>query len=120
MAPILYVYKKCSTCQKAIRFLLDRNIQVEEREITRTPPTHDELQRMLDFFHGDWKKIFNTSGMLYREMQLAKKLECMTRDEAFSLLSQNGMLIKRPFLLTDTFGLLGFHESKWSLHFQIP
>ena len=111
---ILYIYSKCSTCQNALKFLEQRNISFIRKEITDTPPTIAELQQMLNFQNDNLKKLFNTSGLLYKEMQMSKKLNGMSEREALSLLSQNGMLVKRPFLLGTSFGLVGFNESKWS------
>lgn len=110
----LYIYSKCSTCQNALKFLAQKKIAFERQEITDTPPSVPELKTMLKFVNGDLKKLFNTSGQLYREMQLSEKLKEMPEAEALILLSKNGMLVKRPFLLSDHFGLLGFSEVKWS------
>lgn len=114
---ILYVYLKCSTCQKALAFLKQKNVNFTCKEIAKTPPSLVELQSMLKYFHGNIKKLFNVSGGLYREMQLTEKLQKMSEIEALTLLSQHGMLVKRPFLLSEDFGLLGFHEEEWSLRF---
>jgi Spx/MgsR family transcriptional regulator len=110
----LYIYSKCSTCQNALKFLAQKKVAFECHEITETPPNVPELRTMLKFLNGDLKKLFNTSGQLYRELQLAEKLKEMSEIEALTLLSKNGMLVKRPFLLDDHFGLLGFNEAKWS------
>ncbi len=83
------------------------------KEITETPPTVAELQAMLDFMQGNLKKLFNSSGQLYRELHLTEKLKSMTQTDALTLLSQNGMLVKRPFLLGNDFGLIGFSEAEW-------
>lgn len=111
---ILYAYSKCSTCQKAVQFLERKKIAFVRKEIVDTPPTVKELHTMLGYMDGNLKKIFNTSGQLYREMQLNEKLKEMSIEEAIGLLSQHGMLVKRPFLLGDDFGLLGFKEIEWS------
>lgn len=113
MSNILFVYSKCSTCQKAVKFLDACKFKYSRKEITETPPSIAELQQMLKFQNGNIKKLFNTSGMQYREMNLQQKLSEMSLNEALVLLSQNGMLVKRPFLLTNTFGLLGFREPEW-------
>lgn len=110
---IAYIYSKCSTCQKALAFLAKKNIPFTKKEITATPPTLKELERMLKY-KGSLKKLFNTSGQLYRELQLSDKLDTLSEKEALQLLSQHGMLIKRPFVLGDGFGLLGFKEEEWS------
>jgi Spx/MgsR family transcriptional regulator len=111
---ILYIYSKCSTCQNALKFLERKNVSFVRKEIVETPPSVEELRTMLDYVGGNLKKIFNTSGQLYREMQLNKKLKSMSEEDAILLLSQHGMLVKRPFLLGDDFGLLGFKEAEWS------
>jgi arsenate reductase len=110
---LLYIYSKCSTCQKALRFLKEKNIPFVCKEIKDTPPTVEELKKMLVYLGGNKKKLFNTSGQLYREMQLSEKLSSLSDEEALQLLSRNGMLVKRPFLLGKTFGLTGFKESEW-------
>jgi arsenate reductase len=111
---ILYIYNKCSTCQNALKFLERKNVSFVRKEIVETPPSVEELRTMLDYVGGDLKKILNTSGQLYREMQLTEKLKSMSEENAILLLSQHGMLVKRPFLLGDDFGLLGFKEIEWS------
>ncbi len=115
---ILYIYSKCSTCQKAVRFLQQKKIPFTTKEITKTPPSIEELKRMLKFKENHLKKIFNTSGLLYKEMQLSAKLDKMSLYEALHLLSQHGMLVKRPFLVAEHFGLTGFNEKEWSQHFK--
>jgi arsenate reductase-like glutaredoxin family protein len=84
------------------------------KEITETPPTLAELKQMLKYQDGNLKKLFNTSGLLYKEMKLSGKLEKMSLDEALTLLSNHGMLVKRPFLLGPNFGFTGFNETSWS------
>ena len=103
----IYVYSKCSTCKDALRFLTERGIEVEVKEITEKPPSISELKAMLHYQGGNLKKLFNTSGILYREMGLTEKLKTMPLEEALELLSTHGMLVKRPFLLGKDFGLLG-------------
>jgi arsenate reductase (glutaredoxin) len=112
---IIYVYNKCSTCQKALRFLAQKNVKFTCKEITQEPPSLEELQQMLQYM--DLKKLFNTSGQLYRELQLSEKLKEMTLMQSLTLLTQHGMLVKRPFLIADNFGLTGFCEVKWSERF---
>lgn len=109
----VYLYSKCSTCKNALRFLEKNQLKVEIVEITQTPPTVEELTQMLALQNGQLRKLFNTSGQLYRELQLSEKLEGMPIDQALKLLSQNGMLVKRPFLLGKGIGLLGFNEKEW-------
>lgn len=111
---IVYVYGKCSTCKQALNFLKERGAAFTEKEITKEPPSIAELHKMLAYQKGDLKKLFNTSGLLYKEMNLKEKLQHLNVDEAFALLHQHGMLVKRPFLLGDGFGLLGFKENEWA------
>jgi len=110
----VYLYSKCSTCQKALHFLEQNKIPFIRKEIKDTPPSIAELDQMLKFVNGDVKKLFNTSGLVYRELDLSKKLPNMPLQEALTLLSQNGMLVKRPFLLGKNIGLVGFKEAQWS------
>ena len=109
----IYQYPNCSTCRKALKFLTANNIPHTPIDITEKPPTKTELKQMLKHQNGDLRKLFNTSGMQYRELKLKDKLPTMTEKEAIDLLSQNGKLIKRPFLLTKTTGFVGFKEDAW-------
>jgi arsenate reductase len=114
---ILFLYSKCSTCQKALKFLENKKISPIIKDIVNCPPTIDELKQMFHFQNNTITKLLNTSGLLYREMQLSKKIREMSPDEIFTLLSHHGMLVKRPFLLADDFGLTGFNEAEWMLKF---
>jgi arsenate reductase (glutaredoxin) len=116
---ILYLYEKCSTCQKALRFLEHHQILYQKMPIKDTPPKIEEIERMLKFQDGNLKKLFNTSGLLYKSLRLQEKWQQMKDKELIELLSGNGMLIKRPFLLGETFGLLGFKESAWIKAFNL-
>jgi arsenate reductase len=98
----------------ALSFLEKNKIFFIRKEITEERPSLAELKRMCDYAKGDVRKLFNSSGQLYREFQLAEKLNEMSLSECFSLLNQHGMLIKRPFLLGENIGLLGFKETEWS------
>lgn len=102
-----------------MRFLEDKahGKSITVKEITQEPPTLPELQMMLSYQHGKLKKLFNTSGQLYREMRLNEKLEHMPLEQTLAMLTAHGMLVKRPFLLGQSFGLLGFDETKWAMHF---
>lgn len=115
---ILYLYSKCSTCQKALRYLRDKNVNFSIKEIVLETPSMEELTTMLTFQKGQIKKLFNTSGQLYRSLLLSDKLPQMTQNQALSLLQTDGMLIKRPFLLGNQFGLVGFNETEWSKVFN--
>ncbi len=109
----VYVYDKCSTCRKALDWLEQRGIEAEVRPIRKTPPTRKELEAMLGHHDGELRRLFNTSGMDYRAMGLKDRIPAMSKAEAFELLRGNGMLVKRPFLLGDGFGLVGFREKEW-------
>jgi Spx/MgsR family transcriptional regulator len=109
----LYQYDKCSTCKKALQFLNKHEIEYESIDIKTQAPTRTELRRMLQYLNGDLKKLFNTSGIQYRELQISEKLKSLSSEEAIQLLSENGMLVKRPFLLGDGFGGVGFKEPEW-------
>lgn len=108
----LYQYPKCSTCRKAIKFLNENNVEYQSIDITLQPPTIVELQQML-LAQGDIKKLFNTSGMQYREMDMKTRLPKLTNDQAIDLLAGNGKLIKRPFLISQSVALVGFKEPLW-------
>ena len=107
-------YPKCSTCQKAKRWLDENNIDYTERHIVETNPTYDELKEWYSKSGLPLKKFFNTSGLLYKEMQLKDKLPTMSEEEQLSLLATNGMLVKRPLLVKDNMVLVGFKEAEWS------
>ncbi|MGY8826170.1 MAG: arsenate reductase family protein [Candidatus Latescibacterota bacterium] len=113
MAYTLYHYPKCSTCRKAIKFLDERDIPYKKVDIVESPPSAAELKRMLAHLHGQTKRLFNTSGELYREMGLKDKVAAMKDSEAIALLAQHGKLIKRPFLLGKDGGTVGFKEEVW-------
>ena len=106
-------YPKCTTCQKAKRFLDENGIKYDERNIKEQNPTIEELKDWHKASGLTLKKFFNTSGMLYRSMELAKKLPSMSEDEQFALLASDGMLVKRPILVADNTVLVGFKESEW-------
>lgn len=109
----IYTYKNCGTCKKALRFLAEHSVNYTEKPIRETPPSKAELKRMLPLVGGDVRKLFNTSGMDYRQLGLSKKLPDMSTAEAIELLASNGNLIKRPFALSGDRGMVGFHEDRW-------
>lgn len=113
----VYEYAKCSTCQKALKFLDSKKVSYDKVAIVDQPPTLSELKQMLKYLKADggsFKNLFNTSGVQYRELNISDKIKNgLTEDEALKLLSQNGKLIKRPFLLTDATGTVGFQDEKW-------
>ncbi|MBI3881861.1 MAG: arsenate reductase family protein [Verrucomicrobia bacterium] len=112
MALKVYAYSGCGTCRNALKFLAAHNVAHEVVPIRETPPTKAELKRMLAAV-GDLRKLFNTSGQDYRALNLKAKLPKLTEAEALELLSKNGNLVKRPFVLTATGGLVGFKEDEW-------
>ena len=107
-------YSRCSTCKKAEKWLEENKIDLIKREIVDDIPTKEELKKWLEMSGKEIKSFFNTSGLKYKELKLKDKLPQMTGDEKLNLLSSNGMLIKRPILVTDTKVLLGFKEKEWT------
>lgn len=106
-------YPKCTTCQRAKKWLDDNNIEYELRDIKLDKPTLDELKRWQKQSGLMTKKFFNTSGLLYKSLELKNKLPQMTEEEMFELLSSDGMLVKRPLLVGDDLTLVGFKETEW-------
>ena len=107
-------YPKCSTCQKARKWLEEHGVEYTERHIVEENPTYDELKKWHEMSGLALKKFFNTSGMLYKEMQLKDKLPAMSEDEQLQLLATNGMLVKRPLLVMDDTVMVGFKEAEWA------
>ena len=107
-------YPKCTTCQKAKKWLDDNNIEYELRDIKLDNPTSEELSEWHKKSALPLKKFFNTSGLLYKSMELKSKLPMMTDDEMITLLASDGMLVKRPLLIGDDFVFVGFKESEWA------
>ena len=110
---LVLVYKKCSTCQKALKWLLERNIDFTERAIVEENPSYEELKEWYEKSGMPLKKFFNTSGLLYKDMKLKDKLTNMSEEEQLRLLSTNGMLVKRPLVVGEEFVLTGFKEKEW-------
>ena len=106
-------YPKCSTCQKAKKWLEGQRLEFEDRNIKEEPPTAEELKSWYKASGLPLKKFFNTSGMLYKEMQLKDKLGAMSEDEQLRLLATNGRLVKRPIIVDGATVLTGFKESEW-------
>ena len=106
-------YPKCTTCQKAKKWLDDNNIEYELRDIKLNNPTYGELTKWYNKSGLPLKKFFNTSGLLYKSLELKTKLSAMTDDEMLKLLATDGMLVKRPILVGDNFVLVGFKEAEW-------
>ena len=107
-------YPKCTTCQKAKKWLDDNNIEYELRDIKLDNPSLEELKTWYAKSSLPLKKFFNTSGLLYKSMDLKNKLPSMNEDEMLLLLASDGMLVKRPFLVSDDLVLVGFKENEWA------
>ena len=110
---LVLVYRKCGTCQKALKWLEENKIEFDERPIVEENPTYEELKEWYKKSGLALKKFFNTSGLLYKELGLKDKLATMSEDEQLKLLATNGMLVKRPLVVGDDFVLTGFREKEW-------
>ena len=106
-------YPKCTTCQKARKWLDENNIEYEFRDIKLENPSLEELPAWYKLSGLPLRKFFNTSGLLYKSMELKTKLPNMTDDEMLALLATDGMLVKRPLAIGDDFVLVGFKEAEW-------
>lgn len=106
-------YPKCSTCQKAKKWLDERKISYEDRHIVEKNPTEEELKTWIARSGLPIKKFFNTSGMKYKELNLKEKLPDMSEEEQIRLLATDGMLVKRPLIVADDYVLTGFREKGW-------
>ena len=111
---VLFIeYPKCSTCKKAKKWLTDNNIEFVDRHILEDTPTEKELIEWIKLSNKEIKKWFNTSGLKYKELKLKDKLPNMSDNKKITLLSSNGMLIKRPILVLDNNVLIGFNKDEW-------
>lgn len=106
-------YPKCTTCQKAKKWLDDNKIEYKLRDIKEDNPSFEELTVWYKSSGLPLKKLFNTSGLLYKSMELKDKLPTMPEDEQLKLLASDGMLVKRPLVIDENFVLIGFKESEW-------
>ena len=113
MENLFIEYPKCSTCQKAKKWLEHNNIEFEDRHIIENNPSKEELKKWIKQSGYEIKKFFNTSGMKYKELNLKEKLTNMTDEEKIEILSSDGMLVKRPLLISDKLILVGFKEKEW-------
>ena len=113
MKNLFIEYPKCSTCQKAKKWLDENKIEYVDRNIVTETPTKDELKKWITKSGLDVRKFFNTSGMKYRELNFKEKIKDMSEDEIYELLASDGMLIKRPLFISDTLILKGFKEKEW-------
>ena len=113
MKKLFIEYPKCTTCRKAKKFLTENNVDFEDRDIVLNNPTEEELGKWIKLSGLEIKKFFNTSGVLYREMNLKDKIKTMSKEEMIEILSTNGMLVKRPLLVMDDKVLVGFKEENY-------
>ena len=111
---LVLVYRKCSTCINALKWLDANGVTYEERPIIEQNPTFEELKEWHQKSGLPLKKFFNTSGLLYKEMQLKDKLPGMSEEEQLKLLATDGKLVKRPLVVGDDFVLTGFKEAEWN------
>ena len=110
---LVLVYRKCSTCLKALKWLEDNHVEYDERPIVEQNPNYEELKAWYEKSGLPLKKFFNTSGLLYKELGLKDKLPQMSEDEQLKLLATNGMLVKRPLVVGEDFVITGFREKEW-------
>lgn len=113
MKNLFIEYPKCSTCQRAKKWLESHNIEFIDRHIVENNPTEEELSKWIKQSNKDIKKWFNTSGMKYKELNLKDKLINMSEEDKIKLLASDGMLVKRPILVTEKDILIGFREAEW-------
>lgn len=106
-------YPKCTTCKKAKKWLDDHGVEYTDRHIKENNPTYEELDKWQKESGIELKKFFNTSGMLYRSLELKDKLPSMSREEMLTLLASDGMLVKRPLIIDGKNVLVGFREKQW-------
>lgn len=109
----VYAYQKCSTCRDAIKWLDAHDISYQLKAIRETPPSTAELASALKLLDGDLRKLFNTSGVDYRELGIKDKLPSLSESEALDLLASNGNLVKRPFVIAKGVALVGFKPDAW-------
>ena len=109
----VYCYSKCTTCKKALKWLEEKQVAYEVLDIKEQHPDEKTLRKLYEKSGLPLKRFFNTSGQLYREMELSKKLPEMSEDEMFKILASDGMLVKRPLLITEEKVLTGFKEAEW-------
>lgn len=113
---LVLVYRKCSTCQKALKWLEEHNVSFDERAIKEENPTYEELKEWYVKSGLPLKKFYNTSGLIYKDMGLKDKIPTMSEEEQLRLLATDGMLVKRPLVVGENFILTGFREKEWEEH----
>lgn len=116
---VFVCYPKCTTCQKAKKWLEANGIDFEERHIKENNPTVEEIKEWHKKSGLPLKSFFNTSGLLYKELKLKEKLPAMSENERYSLLASDGMLVKRPIVVSDGFVLVGFKEAEWKAALEV-
>ena len=109
----VYCYSRCSTCKKALKWLGEKGIDHEVIDIKTDNPGEADLRKYHEMSGLPLKRFFNTSGQIYRDLELSKKLPSMSEDEQFALLAADGMLVKRPLLIGEDFVMTGFKEEEW-------
>ena len=110
----VYCYSRCSTCKKALKWLDEKGVEYEVTDIRTDHPDEEMLRKYYTMSGLPLKRFFNTSGQIYRDMELSKKLPAITEDEQFALLATDGMIVKRPLLVGEDFVLTGFKEAEWA------
>lgn len=111
---VLFVeYPKCTTCKRAKKWLTENGIDFEDRDIKENNPSKEELKGWLDKSGLEIKKFFNTSGVLYREQGMKDKVKTLSEDELLDILASDGMMVKRPIVVTESSVLVGFKEAEW-------
>lgn len=113
MKPLVLCYPKCSTCQKALKWLDEQQIAYTNRMIVEENPTEEELKQWIPLSGLPLKRFFNTSGLVYKELNLKEKLATMSEEEQIKLLATNGKLVKRPLVIADQTVLVGFKPQEW-------
>ena len=109
----IYCYPRCTTCKKAVKWLDKNGIEYEYKHIVEETPSKEDIEKFYEKSGLPLKRFFNTSGNVYKEMNLKEKLAKMSEDEQFELLASNGMVLKRPLLVGKDFVLVGFKEAEW-------
>ena len=109
----LYCYPRCTTCKKAVKWLEENGIDYEYKHIVEETPSKEDIKKYYKESGLPLKRFFNTSGNVYKELNLKEKLTEMSEDEQFELLASNGMVLKRPLLVGKDFVLVGFKEAEW-------
>lgn len=113
MKPLFIQYPKCGTCRKAAKWLEENKVEVISRHIVEDNPTREELSEWIDKSSLPINRFFNTSGKIYKEQNLKEKVKTASRNELLEVLASNGMVVKRPIVVSDDFVLVGFNETEW-------